>query len=231
MASAGRCPGGRRAARVCTEPGRSTIITRRAPAAFGVKVRWPGPPPVQSPRWRSAACTTVSGSTGPARIRCAVLGPQCVAWKVRTSSRVRASTVSGVPADRRRYGVDGVEQVAQEHLVGQAAGIGASLQDVGEALRLEPIELAGVQPRLADHLGQQRDAVVGMLGERLEGGACRVPAGLAADLDARVARWPRQRRRRPGVACRSPASGRSALRRRPVPRPPPPPRRRPGGAR
>ena len=98
-----RCP---TRSSLCTEPGRSTITTRRAPAALGVKVRWPGPPPVQSPRWRSAACTTVSGSTGPATIRCAVPGPQCVAWKVRTSSRVRASTVSGVPADRRRYGVE-----------------------------------------------------------------------------------------------------------------------------
>jgi hypothetical protein len=74
--------------------------------------------------------------------------------------------------------------VAQEHLVGQPARIGMRLEDVRQPLRLEPFELARIQARLAHHLRQQLDSLGGVLREGLERGARRVPAGLAAHLDA-----------------------------------------------
>ena len=98
--------------------------------------------------------------------------------------------VAGQRLDRlRRTGrepaVGGIGRVGvqQEALVGEAPGIAAGLEDVGQPLGLEPLELAGVEAWLADHLGEQRQARVEVLRERLEGRARAVPARLAADLD------------------------------------------------
>ena len=72
----------------------------------------------------------------------------------------------------------------QEGLVGEAARLGARLDDVGQPLGLQPLELAVVEAWLLDHLGEQCQARIEVLRQRLEGGARAVPARLAADLDA-----------------------------------------------
>jgi hypothetical protein len=71
--------------------------------------------------------------------------------------RLRASR--GEPAVR---GVGGVD-VHQEHLVGESPGLGSRLQDVSQALGLEALELAVVEAGLAQHLGQQAEALVEVL--------------------------------------------------------------------
>ena len=83
------------------------------------------------------------------------------------------------PPIRRVRGVD----LGEEPLVGEAARIGARLEDVVQALRLQAFELTLIEPRGPDHLREELEAVVELCPERGEPGTGAVPRRLAADLD------------------------------------------------
>ena len=76
------------------------------------------------------------------------------------------------------------EHLAEESLVGETAGLGARLEDVGQALGLQPLELGRVEAGGAEHVGQEAHAGVEVLTEGQEAGTRAVPRRLAADLDA-----------------------------------------------
>ena len=77
----------------------------------------------------------------------------------------------------------GVVQVSDEALVGQPPGLGSRLQDVRQALGPQAFELARIEARLTEHLGQEGQPRFELIGKRLERRARAVPARLAAHLD------------------------------------------------
>ena len=92
-----------------------------------------------------------------------------------------------------------VEGLLEEGSLGEPAWLGARMDDVGQALGLKPLELAGVRsaaPAASRPAGTGRRRSAR---QRLEPRRARCPARLAADLDAESRRSPREGGGRPAL--------------------------------
>ena len=203
---------------------------RRPPRWVGWKVRCSGAVPPQSPRCRSTAASAVSGVDGAGdddvdHVRRVVAG-------VEGAHVLDGERLDGLRAAGRQAPVRHAvrEDLAKEALVGEAAGLGTSLEDVVQALGLDPIELAGVQSRGAHHLGEQ--------GEALHRACCPSAVKPARALSHEDS-LPNSMPSRSVVSANADASSRSGAghqhlrgqpgERRRAPRPPMPRRHRSGG--
>ena len=141
--------------------------------------------PAQSPNSRSTIASTSSGSTSPATTSAERPGTNARSWTARSSAAVSVATVSAVPPAGRWYGRRRRVDRGHVRLVGAAAGVGLRLEQVGQPLVAQPLDLgrrerrAGARPRRA-----ARAPAASRLAGHVEPGGRRVPAGLGVDRRA-----------------------------------------------
>ena len=140
-------------------------------------------PPASRPAGSSASRTTSAASTSPATTRAARCGTAARAWTARSSVGVSPDGVRGAarrPVVRARGRVDR----ADVRLVGAPARVGLRLDDVGQALVAEAVDLRFRERGPADDLGQQLQRGTEPRGRDVHARRRRVPAGLGVERRA-----------------------------------------------
>ena len=168
-----------------TDPGRSTSTIRRPPRWRGSNVRWPRPPPLQSPRCRSTASSASSGSIAPAMTRLAHV--RRIAAGVEGPRGVDVERARPSPGSRPRGGRTASSARTPRARKRSSASRPGSARAWRMSFRRSDLIRSNSRASsrgVADHLGQQRQPVVELAAERGEAGARAVPRRLAADLDA-----------------------------------------------